>query len=326
MNSKKIVNHLLSGTAHSSYQLTAPQTLRNRIPANGASFECRIEVSGQRLQSGERGLIISSPIELDGSKILLKSTDLDIQDLRSSLLFWDRLDCPSNNIFHISGVGAEADFLLQEGILTRSSAHIAGSRDASDSLRLAQAETFKAREQMEPGLWSVSFGENSIAFADEEMKSTGILFKLHKCLLVPDRTVPIQEVLEFKCRRNAELVALRHHLSDVYQKILSSPDSELAYCVEIERLEKALADEIRVAKENKFPFRLTDIRAKIDYGKVAKGVAIGYGSSLLGFPTIPALLAGAASGISIEQDVTLSLENSRKSPYEYVSLFHKELY
>jgi hypothetical protein len=65
--------------------------------------------------ANERGLVISCPIEISGSGMTVKSTALDPQELRFSLLFWDKLDFPTNNFVGM-GVDAEAQFLQSEGL------------------------------------------------------------------------------------------------------------------------------------------------------------------------------------------------------------------
>jgi len=68
----------------------------------------------------QRGLVISNPIEFFGRAIRTKQTNLDPQELRFSLLFWDKLDCPEI----IGGImqaplDSDGQYLAASGILQR---------------------------------------------------------------------------------------------------------------------------------------------------------------------------------------------------------------
>ncbi len=47
-----------------------------------------------------RGLVVSPPIEIDGTSLHVKSSNLDPQELRFALLFWDQLVWPSSRAVH----------------------------------------------------------------------------------------------------------------------------------------------------------------------------------------------------------------------------------
>jgi hypothetical protein len=66
-----------------------------------------------------RGLILTCPIEMiEQHGVIIKSTELDPQDLRHALLFWDELVWPANNQIYI-GSGPDAEYLEEAKILTR---------------------------------------------------------------------------------------------------------------------------------------------------------------------------------------------------------------
>ena len=51
-----------------------------------------------------RGLVVSPPIEIQGSNLFVKSSSLDPQELRFALLFWDRLVWPSSRNIYLAVV------------------------------------------------------------------------------------------------------------------------------------------------------------------------------------------------------------------------------
>jgi hypothetical protein len=83
----------------------------------------------------ERGLVISCPIEVASGSVLVKRADLDPQELRSNLLFWDKLDFPDQ--FYIGfGLGPDSEFLLKENILQRTKVDLPGG-EMGEILRAA---------------------------------------------------------------------------------------------------------------------------------------------------------------------------------------------
>ncbi len=65
-----------------------------------------------------RGLIVSPPIEIEGTKLFVKSSNLDPQELRFALLFWDKLVWPSSRALHFVS-GPDEQFLESAEILER---------------------------------------------------------------------------------------------------------------------------------------------------------------------------------------------------------------
>lgn len=108
----------------------------------------------------QRGLIISNPIKLDvKNNIVQGQGGLNPSELRFSLLYWDKLARPDSNIIRFGG-GDDENFLISAGILTRPTIFHQGGNAASVLL-----DTFigamNQLETSEPGVWSLSQGEQS---------------------------------------------------------------------------------------------------------------------------------------------------------------------
>lgn len=271
----------------------------------------------------ERGLLISPPIEISGSSLYVKSSNFDAQEMRSNLLFWDKLDWPDQRIIGF-GSNPDVEYLMNEGVLQRTRVDFHGGGDMVQLFRMAHMTAFRALNEVEPGRWSFASGENSISLPEEDVDDNrGVLVRLHQAIPVPNSDVPYADVLEFRERRRPELVALRHHLEDVYQKIISSGDEKLAMNTEIERLQLAIRDHIKVSEESRMRLRLSSLTANLNILPIAMGVI---SSSALGLPILGEVLTGLSSSISIDSGIGLKRNAVSSTPFRYISSYNKELF
>jgi hypothetical protein len=220
-------------------------------------------------------------------------------------------------------------FLEDAGILTvpKIGFQLQGGVDLNLSLE-AHKLGFAFHDGKEPGQWSLGRGDTSISFEGNELRENeGILLRLHQAIPVPHQDVPLAELLEFKRSRRAELLTLRHHLERLYQSILSAEDVDRAVATELSALDKAIADSLKSAKESKLKFRLSGLNAKLDW-KTWSGGAAAYSLAATTLPVTGAILAGVAGAAAVSISATASIERKAKvaTPFEYVSLFHDELF
>lgn len=168
---------------------------------------------------GMRGLVVSPPIEIEGTRLFAKSSNLDPQELRFALLFWDRpLVWPSSRNIHFAS-GPDELFLESAKVLSRPDYTIDG--DAAQGIAKGQFQAYQDLDRSNPGAWALSQGENSFLFKQgQAIEGEGALIELHRAIPILKQDVPLAEVLEFRQRRRDELVLLRHQLS--------SPCSRLA--------------------------------------------------------------------------------------------------
>ena len=137
-------------------------------------------------------------------------------------------------------------------------------------------------DEREPGVWSLATGERSIVFADRDLETgRGALVRLHKAIPVPDKDVPLQDVLEFRERRRSELLALRYHLEQIYQRVLSAGDGELAINTELGILDRAIADHIKASKEARFKFCGVSFNASLNLIDGVKVAATTYAATFV---------------------------------------------
>lgn len=278
--------------------------------------------------SSYRGLVMSPPIEIEGSSLFVKSSNLDPQELRFALLFWDRLVWPSSRAIHFAS-GPDEVFLESAGILTRPEYSFYG--DVAHGIAKGQIQAYQDLERTEPGVWALAQGENSFLWkeglADE---GKGALVKLHRAIPVPKHDVPLAELLEFRQRRRDELVLLRHQLESFVSEIEDSADKSLALQKRIAELDQACSNLLAVGKEWQFPVYLSDFKASFSLTpeKFLLAVAGGWkmGESYgLTTATAAAAAAGAVSTLEIKGDYGLRSTRRPRSPYRYAYQMHEEL-
>lgn len=267
------------------------------------------------------GLIISPPMEINGTSVSVKQTALDEQLLRNQILYWDRLVWPESSAISF-GNGQDEEFLISAGILSRPNFTFYG--DVAQGMLKTQLAAFEKMNAEEPGQWAIAQGENALTVVGENFQpERGTLFSLYQAIPTPDKSVPLNDVLEFKLKRQSELIALRLELADLYQTILAAGDSELALRSALSRVEIACDDAIRVAKESKFAFLRSDWEwnFSLDPSAIITGAVGAIGNLAMGIP----LSVAAFSGATLTLGKSIKYSDAKLStPFRYVTSVHKE--
>jgi hypothetical protein len=282
--------------------------------------------AGPPLKEGERGIILSPPVIAKGEVVELHNK-IDPAELRSALLLYDRIESP-----HVSMVvfelGRDAQYLAELGILHRTEP-LVPTIQPGECIVKSHLLTMAALEARDGQVWSLARGERSLSLWEADVTAgRGALFELHHAIPIPDRDVPIDDILEFKRKRDPELTALRSALDAAFERVGQNPDAATALENEIASLDKAVADQIRVSREFKFPFVLSNFKARIDYKTFAAGAASFDYAQKNQMPLTLSLLAGAAGATfcSISTDVGRRRPSGSLKPFEYVSEMHNRLY
>jgi hypothetical protein len=273
--------------------------------------------------SKERGLVISVPITADQNQFHVFAR-LDEQELRFSLLFWDKLDFPQNNL--VMTGDPNADFLESAGILKKTMVRLplSGQIKMGEKYLEAHLAAYRSLDEAEPGVWSLGTGKNSVSFPERELEQgRGVLVRLYEAIPVPDKDVPLQDVLEFRTKYRDELLALRYYLEAIYQRILNAGDGELALKSEVESLEKAIVDYLKVAKAVRIPFVNASFEANLN---VPAAIGTGFATYSTGLGIAASLLAGAAAGFGLGPSVALKEHKASQTPFRYISSFHKRVF
>lgn len=278
----------------------------------------------QPLKAGQRGILTSSEVTINKDGSLNVGGPVSDGLLRKYVLFFDQIDIPSNNMLEVGGESNDIQYLKSLGLLRRTRTILNGKFDGASILLDSQKVTFEALDAQNPGAWSVAQSINSNAFrASDLTDDRGILVSLYDTILIPNQVVHLDDVINFKESRDSELQSLRYHLDKTYQKIIASPDSDLAKLSEVGLLVESLANYNKSINETKMKLLPSTLSANFTLSKAltAGGIAFGLGMEL------PAIgLAAAAAGLDIKATKGLRRERLQQTPFRYISSIGSELF
>lgn len=290
----------------------------------------------------KRGVVVSLPTEISADQMSITfgggpaaGSRLDPQELRYSLLFWDEVAWPVNNLIHVESAADEL-FLERAGILRRPRVEMVGSFTGAEIVTRPHLQAFWELEAREPGKWSLALGERSLNWQQAPLGTAdAAVVELLRAIPVPDADVPLEEILEFKEKRADELLALRAEIDTYVAAIVGAADPAQALVDKSKYVERACVDLLKAGHSWKFPVRLTDLKVTVETkpGEVilkALGANV-IGAHMLNLDAITAFLSSIAvgalsSGVKIAGTPKLQRIRPRKTPYEYVYSFHKELF
>lgn len=299
----------------------------------------------------KRGVVIANACDfqtIDGHTTV-RCPFLDPDLIRTSVLYWDRMDIPDGDVIKVS-LNSEFDVLIQEKILTRQAVKTATplgfvmldqlgqgnakfSQDIIDNgnnSKLARAinqgplKAFHAlASEDNEVIWS--YFSNNISNEkenDANVPYRALLFEIHQALPIPDCDTPIDQILEFKAKRANELLALRCEIDAVYQEISNATDMSHAKSMAFNKLELALSDLSKAANENLGCKLARSLKFEINpIGMASAAVALAAGSITTG-----ALVAfGSCFKLDTSETVFNSSLPERLTPYKYVLDVQKEL-
>jgi hypothetical protein len=162
-------------------------------------------------------------------------------------------------------------------------------------------------------------------------EGNGAFVELHRAIPVPDKDVPLDDILQFRDKRSDELQLLRRRIDTFVASINDSHDPETELAKSIASVDAACAHALEVAREWRFPMRLTTVRIQMDLRPFASVMAMlggwkvgeSYGEPLA---LASAVLAGVAASIKVGGDFGIQKIRPRQGPFRYVSHFHYEVF
>lgn len=202
-----------------------------------------------------RGIIITPDYSIRNNGHGLKVNGaVDPTNLRNYLLFWDKIDYPTNNMIHFGG-GNDIDFLIQEGVAKSTEIRFRELRgDQNGFIFLAtQMAAYEENNKNADEEWSIAQPTETLLVPEKYAKRQGCLeFELYNAIQIPTGDVPLPEVYEFKKRRNDELLALRDSMDSIVDSVINSQDIPKRKSKAISKLHRNLNDFNRVMKETTF--------------------------------------------------------------------------
>jgi len=251
----------------------------------------------------KRGLVVTPRFEFDGTSFRFPGlVGLAASDLRRYLLYWDQLDYPNNNIIAIANT-PDIDFLMSAGVLSRTQVNLTGTSNFGLAYVTAQMAVFEERNRAEPGAWSL--GQTTpIFFAppNSAVPMRVVEIELTSALPVPSDETSLADVLEFKERRNAELIAFRSAMDELYFSIVNSRDIPRAKDAAILKLERTLADLQVVTNEGWVSRIARSMKIELNIPEVAGTALAGaaFALTLGALPTVGAAVGALAAALKID--------------------------
>lgn len=284
----------------------------------------------------ERGIIISPPVKIiNGGGLHAESSEISEEQLRFSLLFWDKIDWPDNNIISMgNGDTPDLEFLSQCKIFSRTTVRFNSfSGGAGIALLQMQDTVLKEKNKLNPGMWSIErIGEDLIPVQGVTIQSKAIEFELYNCLPIPHREVPLNDILEFKEKYHSELLTFRCLMDEAYLSIINSPDAELAKRVAITRLSMAISDLHKAMQSKSMARSLLSYKVVLnDFSDMWDTVTRGYGAYELLSGALGNELAGLVGSVNAifkisakQQPMSQGLTKELKD-YAYLAKIEQEL-
>lgn len=282
------------------------------MPAN----EVRVRLP-EPLALMQRGALILPDVEVaqTGESIAFRAGDFNPDAVRGALLLFDRLDRPKYSSVRFGPdrpEGLEEWPGFQHTLVEK-------RRVEGDPFALLGEPAlfaFKALELKQEGLYSFARDARSTsALAPILSPMSGLKIRLEDALPLPDRSVPYEDVLNFKERRYDELTALRHHMDDVVLEVKDRGFSRLAETVAVERFLGALSDYKQVMSQQNFLKKITTLEVSYSVSDAIKAALVAAAAGVVA--PAPAL-AVLASGITINVGAGFKRKGDKPSPFEYV--------
>lgn len=225
--------------------------------------------------------VIAAPaiINIHGNGFTMER-GLTPEEVRYYVLYWDKVVIPGNNLVYV-GI-PEEDTLIQSGVIERPRVGFQGSFNGSavaNSFAISQSMVAqKLMEEDKATDWVLHQIGNKLSIPKEYISAKNSLrFELINLLPVPNGVTPIEEILEFKARRETELNALHDSIELAYIEALKCPDPDLGTSKAIRELKDCIANLETVSNErwertSKFDFAT---EFNLDGGSIVKGIATG---------------------------------------------------
>jgi hypothetical protein len=280
----------------------------------------------------KRGIIASpANIKFEFPSALNLSSGISPETIRYFLLYWDEIIIPDNNLISF-GVPDEQD-LIQCGCVYRPMSRFNGHISGHEIGHYIIKEQYKLAEffSNDPNVdWVIHQAESNQIYLpqSETIERSVVRLNLTNALPVPTKDVNINEILEFKIRRQDELISLHQAIDDLYIEILESPDQKLTGKKVMTRLTESIDSLDKVTKEKFRVFGKFDMQAQynikgkdlLNFTGVGSAPAIleatGHTFDALTWYTLP---IGVATGFAVGMISGLSVNIKRAQTPSYAA-------
>lgn len=261
--------------------------------------------------TGDNGIIIDSTRQPDTSLI------------KTALLFVDKIDIPGNLLYQKGDVSRCIKELQPLGVCSRTILMPKNGKIGYKEISLYPWQAYLALDTREPGRWSIWQAPDHLVIPDYELQpNSAFQLQLNKAFIAPGPTVAYDDVLMFKNRHRDELLAFRHHIEEIALK-LSKGNDPRETTLEIEKMEKALADYSKKARQSNIRKIVQTITTEFDMSAAYHALAGGSsGAALAKVYELPlqsistAIGTGVVAGLAIK--IVPGLKKTENSPFRYI--------
>lgn len=307
------------------------------------------------VETSRRGLVLGSPwvlgmvdLELRGGELVPTGTtffpahDAIVPTLRRGLLYFEDIAVPSNNRW--PDRDETVSLLAEQGVVTQPVWHLPD--DALDGTHptsliwRTHLGMFQKLEAESPGKWTFAQLGEETAWPSTRLflpsascraveigqiaSYRGAEFNLIEGLPVPHATVPLSDILEFKERRQAELLQMRAFMDELYQGIVTSADIPRSKQIQTERLNKAITELSAVMDASPVRRVMDSLQVSLiyDMGKdVLQGAKY---AEQFGADTTIGMVAGAGRALLRLKEKLVPSPVKRAGPLVYMYRAHQE--
>lgn len=284
-------------------------------------------VEPARATGKEPWAIFASNHATIGPPFQVHSSELDSQELRFWLTYWDEIGICDNNV-EPRVLSSTEQLLRDADILNRYAMNWACEVEGRELVEDSFLMTFQRINKAEPGKWSAAVEGRSLCYpplkkqivskhTGEEL--SGVLVTLDRALPVPAADVVLDDVLEFRRRRRAELLAFRASMDAMY-RLVASVNTATSFERAASTVKAALTDLRRITSESSIKFVKGGFEARLK-----KSVPnLNWTDHQCGLSAVNTPLRAAELKIYFRMDAGLKRPLVSDRPYTYISNLHSE--
>ena len=275
-----------------------------------------------------RGVVVISDYNVVGNSLTIKNCgQINPMLLRKSLLYWDRIDFPTNNLIYMES-SSDVKYLEEINLLQRSHINVIsdGPIKFEEGFVKSQIAAVIKNNQNKNEKWSLAQNEGiNLSNYTDCSKINSLEIDLYKSIPVPTAENSIDDILNFKERRKNELMEFRTAMDDFYLDISNSSDYELSKEVAINKIQSKIIDLNKIMNESNIKKILSSVKITFDINSfVTSGIIGGIVGGKIGYPITGGALGLASSFIKLGSAFSLKPkglpENLKDFSYVFYSL------
>lgn len=274
-----------------------------------------------------RGIVANIEYSGNVNTLSIERAGIDPLKLRHYLLYWDKIDYPSNNGVYTE-LSEDEMYLESIGLLKRTHTIFNGSFMINPEIFIiSQVNALKVNSKNKGEIWTLAQPTSNIILPKNQCTQIkNIQVELYDCLPVPSQDVSIEEILEFKERRGNDLKEFRYLLDEMYDSIINNCDIDFAKDKCIERLQNKVIDINKIMSESKIKRFFSNVKIELNINElVSAGVKIFAGYEMgakVGFPTIGTIVGLGSAAINLKSELSLKPNFIPDELKDYAYLFY----